>query len=85
MSYSAEWHPHTKKFLQKLPKDVAIRIVQKVKAVQENPFHYLEHYSGKDYYKLRIGDYRLLIDADLSHKVLYIQVIEHRSKVYDRV
>lgn len=84
MSYSVEWHPKVRKFLRKLPKDISKRIVLKVKDVQEDPFRYLEHYEGKDYYKLRVGDYRLLIDVDFKNKVLFVQVIDHRSRIYER-
>ena len=85
MSYSVEWHPKTRKFLKKLSNDISARVVLKVKEVQEDPFHNLEHYEGKDYYKLRVGDYRLLIDVDFKNKVLLVQVIDHRGRVYDRV
>ena len=44
MTYSVEWHPKTRKFLRKLPKDVSARIVLKVKEMKEEPFRYLEHY-----------------------------------------
>ncbi|MEK6903930.1 MAG: type II toxin-antitoxin system RelE/ParE family toxin [Nanoarchaeota archaeon] len=83
MTYTVEWHPKVRKFLQKLPKNLAKRIVLKVKEVQEDPFHYLEHYEGNSYHKLRVGDYRMLVDVDLENKVLFIQVIGHRSNIYD--
>ena len=85
MSYSVEWHPKVRKFLKKLPKDISARIVLKVKEVKEDPFRYLEHYEGKDYYKLRVGDYRLLIDVDFNNEVLLVQIIDHRGRIYDRV
>ena len=83
MTYTVEWHPKVRKFLQKLPKNLAKRIVLKVKEVQEDPFHYLEHYEGNSYHKLRVGDYRMLVDVDLENKVLFIQVIGHMSNIYD--
>jgi len=84
MKYTLEWHPKVGKFLQKLPRDIAQRIVLKMREAQEDPFHYLEHHESKDYYKLRVGDYRLLIDVDFKNKILKIQVIGHRSNIYDR-
>lgn len=35
MSYSIEWHPKVRKFLRKLPKDIAARIVLKGKTISE--------------------------------------------------
>lgn len=82
MSYSTLWNPKVRKFLRKLPKDISRRIVLKVKDVAEDPFHYLEHYEGNDYYKLRVGNYRLLIDVDFSEKQLRVQVIGDRKNIY---
>ena len=50
--------------------------------ISENPFRYLEHFEGKDVYKLRIGDYRALVDVDFQNKILKIQVFDKRGRVY---
>ena len=84
MTYSVEWHPKVRKFLRKLPKDISERIILKMGEVKNEPFRYLEHYEGKDYYKLRVGDYRMLIDVDMKNKVLFVQVLDHRGRIYDR-
>ena len=81
MSYSLDWHPNVRKFLQKLPKEIAERIVLKARDLKEEPFRYLEHYEG-DYYKLRIGDYRALIDVDPYKKIVLIRYLDHRKKIY---
>ncbi|MBI2664428.1 type II toxin-antitoxin system RelE/ParE family toxin [Candidatus Woesearchaeota archaeon] len=82
MTYSVEWHPKVRKFLRKLPEEMSARIVLKVKESAGDPFRYLEHYEGKDHYKLRVGDYRLLIDVDFKNKVLLVQVAGHRGNIY---
>ncbi len=84
MGYSVYWHPKTRKFLYKLPKETASRIIAKVKEAKENPFHFLEHYEGEDCYKLRIGDYRALIDVNLSKKEMKIMVLGHRKNIYKK-
>ena len=84
MTYSVEWHPKVRKFLRKLPTDISKRIVLKMQEASKEPFRYLEHYEGRDYYKLRVADYRMLIDVDLKNKVLFVQVLDHRGRIYDR-
>ncbi|MBI2137528.1 type II toxin-antitoxin system RelE/ParE family toxin [Candidatus Woesearchaeota archaeon] len=84
MTYSVEWNPKVSRFLHKLERDITQRIILKVKEVQEDPFRYLEHYEGDSYYKLRVGNYRLLVDVDLKNKFLLVQVIGHRSNIYNR-
>ncbi len=44
MSYEIVWHPKVLEKLEKLPKNISERIVNKVKGMKENPFHFLEHY-----------------------------------------
>jgi len=84
MSFEIEWHPSVRRFLRKLHPQVSKRIVEKIKSLQENPFRFLEHYEGDDYYKLRIGDYRALVDVDFKNKILIIQVLDKRSRIYKR-
>lgn len=84
MSYVIKWNDKPLKYLEKLPKDISLRILKKLDAVAEEPFRYLEHYEGADVYKLRIGDYRMLIDVDFTNKALKIRVFDHRSRVYER-
>ena len=83
MTFDIEWHSNSRKFLRKIPSDIARRIVKKIKKLRENPFRYLKHYEG-DGYKLRIGDYWALIDADAENKVLIIRVLDKRGRVYKK-
>ena len=82
MSYKVKLHPNVVKFLVKLPEDISERIKNKLKEIKENPFHYLEHYEGEDVYKLRIGNYRALIDVDISRKILFVRVLDKRDRIY---
>jgi mRNA-degrading endonuclease RelE of RelBE toxin-antitoxin system len=82
--YNIKLHPKVSKFLEKSDKSLKERIVKKLKSLKENPFCHLEHFEGKNYYKLRIGTYRALIDIDFEEKVLFVQVLDHRSKIYKR-
>jgi mRNA interferase RelE/StbE len=84
MSYDVQWNEAAIKQLEKLEEEVAERIVKKVDSITDWPFHFLSHYEGEDVYKLRIGDYRALIDADRSEEVLRVQFIGHRRNVYKR-
>ena len=83
MSFSIEWDEKALSFLKKLPKNISERIFNKVESIKENPFHFLEHYEG-EYYKLRIGDYRALIDINFEKKVLIVQVLDKRGGIYKR-
>ncbi len=70
-------------FLNKLDKKDKERIWNKLQQCKENPFHFLEHLEEKEGFKLRVGDYRLIIDVDHSTKTLIILKAGHRKNVYE--
>ena len=84
MPYTVKLHPNVAKYLSKLPLDISDRIKKKLRDVGENPFHFLEHYEGDKVYKVRIGDYRVLVDIDVNRKLLFVRLLDHRSRVYER-
>ena len=81
MSFQAEFSNQATKFIRNLPSDIKERIKEKFLEVSKDPFRYLEHYEGK-YYKLRIGDYRALIDIDFENKILWVRVFDKRGRIY---
>ncbi|MEK6888681.1 MAG: type II toxin-antitoxin system RelE/ParE family toxin [Nanoarchaeota archaeon] len=83
MSYSVKFDKNASGFLEKLEVKESLRIINKLENVKENPFHYLEHYEG-EYYKLRVGDYRLLIDIDFEEKILWVRILDKRGRIYKR-
>ena len=85
MNWKILWHPQAIKNLDKLTHDLKDRVIKRVDKLQDNPFHFLEHYEGEDFYKLRIGDYRALVDVDFPNNIIKIQVFDHRKRVYKRI
>ncbi len=81
MSYTINLHPGVVKFLNKSETLLADRIRTKLNLLGEDPFRFLEHYEG-NLYKLRVGDYRALIDVDQTNKKIFVRVIDHRSRIY---
>ena len=84
MSYAIKWHPQAFKVLKKLPKDIIERILSKCDQVQFDPFRFLEHFEGQRLFKLRVGDYRALIEVHAEEKLLLIKVFDHRSRIYKK-
>ena len=75
--------PDVQEYLDKQDQHIAERLrkgLEKLKT--ENPFHFLEHFESKNYYKYRIGDYRALIDVDFQNKIIKVQVLDKRGRIY---
>lgn len=73
---AAEW-------LQDAEADVRDRITKKLYEIEDFPGHYLKRLRDSPYYRLRVGDYRVIIDWDQSASELFVREIGHRRNVYD--
>jgi mRNA interferase RelE/StbE len=81
--YELKFDKNVLNFLDKLEKEAKERIWKKLQKCKENPFRFLEHLEDIDGYKLRIGDYRLIIDVDQKDKILNILKAGHRKNIYE--
>ena len=66
------------KFLQKLDKPTIKRIIS---AIEMLPSGDVKKLKGKEGYRLRVGDFRVIFDKDGN--VLYIIKIGNRGQVYE--
>jgi len=71
--------------LEKLEKKIRKRIFHKINSAKENPFHYFERLTGRNEFKLRIGDYRVIADINEKTKKISILVIDHRKNIYKKI
>ncbi|MEK6809819.1 MAG: type II toxin-antitoxin system RelE/ParE family toxin [Nanoarchaeota archaeon] len=72
-------------FLNALPKEIKERIFKKIISAKENPLHFFERLAGRNEYKLRVGDYRIIADIDQANNKVKIDFIGHRKNVYDKI
>jgi mRNA interferase RelE/StbE len=68
--------------LGKLDPRTRDRIVRKLWKAAENPSRSLERLSSVESYKLRVGDYRVIIDVDWKRQILFVLTLGHRSTIY---
>lgn len=81
MSYQILWSPKAAKYVESLPLEISKRILKKFDEVAEDPFRYLEHFEGEGY-KLRVGEYRALIDINFQERILKVRVFDIRGRIY---
>ena len=72
-------------FLNNLEKAIRERIFKKIISTKQNPFHYFERLEGREDYKLRVGDYRVIADINQKEKRIQITLIGHRKNIYKRM
>ena len=81
--YSIYFTEKSRKFLKKLPKKEVQTIVKKVYSIKHNPFPYVNKLQGKKLWRLRITDYRAVLDIAVTEKKIIVLRIGHRKNVYD--
>ena len=85
MNFGIEYDNQPEKFLQKLDKHIALRILSKIEdALSVNPVpHNAATIVGEHgVYRIRIGDYRVLYRVNYSDNKIVVIKIDKRSRVY---
>jgi len=81
--YSIIFEKQVLDFINKLEKGLKERIWNKLQQCKEEPFRFLEHLEEIEGYKLRVGDYRLIIDIDNINKTIKVLKAGHRKNIYE--
>lgn len=68
--------------IEDLPRDTKERVTSRLRDAGEDPERYLKPLRGRDDYRLRIGDYRAIIDWDQDEDTLYVTDFGHRRNIY---
>ena len=85
MIFQIIWSGSAAKELNKLDKTVAKRIFKKVSELSENPYHFeVTKMVGDPYFRLRIGDYRVIFDIQNDMLRILIFNVGHLKKVYKK-
>lgn len=86
MSYEIFYDKQPEKFLEKLNKHIAARIVDKIQAtLSDNPVpHNAVAIEGEHgVFRIRIGDFRALYRINYEANKLIVVKVDKRSRVYD--
>ena len=83
--YQLIFDPEAIDFLNKLPKLLKERIFNKLFLTKENPLRYFDRLSGRQDYKLRVGDYRIIADISQEKKIIEVTLIGHRKNIYKNI
>ena len=82
MTYSIRVTETAKKQLSKIDKQTARRIDSKLREIASDPFAHVTRLVGLELYKMRVGDYRILMSIQKDKLVVMVVEIGHRRNVY---
>jgi len=85
--YQVEFRPRAAEEFERLDQVVAARVLRKLRWLAENfDSVKVEPLTGPltGLFKLRVGDYRVIYQADRENKVLTVRLVGHRREIYDQ-
>ena len=82
--YEIVFSRKAKKQLFKLERLIQERIISALERIKIRPESYITKLVGDPGYKLRVGDYRVIIDIDKSKLLVLLIKIGHRKNIYEK-
>ena len=82
MVYDVQWTITAERQFSKLDKSTKKRIIDKIDSIQGNPFLYVTRLVGFNAYKLRVGNYRIILGIEKKNLVILILKVGHRKNIY---
>ena len=70
-----------KKQLFKLEKNIQERIIAALERIRIRPESYIKKLVGDPGYKLRVGDYRVIMDIDNNNLLILVIKVGHRRDI----
>ena len=82
MTYGIIFSESAVKQLKKLEPGVQKRIVSTLERIKIRPQAYVIKLVGEFGYRLRVGDYRVILDIDERNLIILVINIGHRKNIY---
>jgi mRNA-degrading endonuclease RelE of RelBE toxin-antitoxin system len=83
VTWSLQYTESARRDLRDLDHDVAQRVLRKLDAIKTNPLRSMKRLKGTKDWRLRVGDWRIVAEADATGETLTVKRIQPRSLVYD--
>ena len=84
MIYELQYTETALKKLKKLDMKTRKRIIAVLERVRFAPFKYVKKLTGRKEYRLRIGDYRILMLVDSGKLIILVVDVGYRRSIYKK-
>ena len=82
--YEIEFSKTAEKELYKLDKEIQLRVISALERIRIRPYSYVKRLVGSQYFRLRIGDYRVLYEIKWDKNDILIVNIDKRPRAYNK-
>jgi mRNA interferase RelE/StbE len=80
--FDIEFTAKAEKQLYKLEKDNQIRIISALERIRIRPLSYVKKLVSSDYFRLKIGKYRVILNIKTNKLIIYVIELGHRRNIY---
>ena len=70
------------KQLKNLGKELQIRIISSLERIRIRPYPHVKKLVGSPYFRLRVGDYRVILEIKSDKLIIFVIELGHREKIY---
>ncbi|MFA5772575.1 MAG: type II toxin-antitoxin system RelE/ParE family toxin [Thermoplasmata archaeon] len=82
--YAVSFTKTAEEQLRKLDKAIQARITGTLERIRIRPQHFCKRLTGCPYYRIRAGDWRIIVDIRENEMVILVLEVGHRKNIYDR-
>lgn len=82
MIYEIVFTPDAEKQFDMLDKIMQKRVTLVLERIRVRPYDFVKKLIGYPYYRLRVGDHRLILDIKNDHLIIIVIEIGHRKSIY---
>ncbi|MCV0409468.1 type II toxin-antitoxin system RelE/ParE family toxin [Nitrosopumilus sp.] len=84
MAWQVIWSEKSVKQLEKIDKKKAQRVYDAVLDCTQDPFNIVLRLTNSPFYRLRVGNYRVILDLQQSKMIIFVIEVDHRGRVYKK-
>ena len=83
MTWSVLWSSRSVRQLKKLDKKQVRRIRDSVLEITDNPFVAVRKLYDSSFFRMRVGNYRIIMDLQQGKMIIFVVEVDHRRRIYD--
>ncbi|HLF16886.1 MAG TPA: type II toxin-antitoxin system RelE/ParE family toxin [Candidatus Thermoplasmatota archaeon] len=82
MTWRLDYSDSARRDLRALDHAVAQQVLRKLDSIRKDPLRSMKRLKGSKDWRLRVGDWRVVAQADATARLLTVKRVQHRSVVY---
>ena len=80
--YTLAYSDKVLKQLEKLPKETQDRVLKTLQRITVRPHAHVKKLFGSPYFRLRVGDYRVILNIVENKLIILVIELGHRKNIY---